>query len=544
MATAGKPSYDWHPGDDRELNIFPDVNDEAADGEEDDADVADENEEAEEEEAADVSETSDEDPVRLYLQEMGRHSLLKGKEEVQLAERIEKLRSKYYEKLFENFYVQNGMYHVLSDVMKGTERLDRILDIDLDDVPAKVRRKQLLEINLPTASRLLRANRLDKDALAQMDGDEKKRDRISELIAYRSGKIGVLLSEAGFKHQSIVAIHVHLKDRLKKTDNDRDGIVDMRGKSFGESMSYPDDAGLPQDIATQQETDEDSLALSRAENDLFLPEDAEEVRSFLESVDSSEKEFIAARSRMMNANLRLVVCIAKKYRNRGLSFLDLIQEGNSGLMRSVDKYKYKKGFKFSTYATWWVRQAISRAVADHSRTIRIPVHGTANVTAIRVAQTKLFQKLERDATAEEVTDYLNEGIRQKNQKLKVEDVERLMNINKNFASLNHAYNDSDKTLGEFIPDTNDVHAADVQAFDSVTLRRILEEKVFPTLKPPQREIIRLRFGLGEEIEEKTLEQVGKIRGLTRERIRQIQVKALAKIGRALEKLGLSKYLDE
>ncbi|MEM9353722.1 MAG: sigma-70 family RNA polymerase sigma factor, partial [Planctomycetota bacterium] len=242
-------------------------------------------------------------------------------------------------------------------------------------------------------------------------------------------------------------------------------------------------------------------------------------------------EYEEAKRQLSSGNLRLVVSIAKKYRNRGLSFLDLIQEGNTGLMRAVDKYEYRRGFKFSTYATWWIRQAITRAIADQARTIRIPVHMIDVLTKLRNTAKKLQQELGREPTYEEIS---------RASEIPLDETERVLEIGRHPVSLDRPVgNSEDSHFGDLLPDAGAESPA-IGAAQEMLRTRI--SKVLKTLSYREREIIKLRYGLGDGYSY-TLEEVGHIFKVTRERIRQIEAKAVRKLQQPSRSQELSGFLD-
>jgi RNA polymerase primary sigma factor len=242
-------------------------------------------------------------------------------------------------------------------------------------------------------------------------------------------------------------------------------------------------------------------------------------------------EYEQAKRDLSAGNLRLVVSIAKKYRNRGLSFLDIIQEGNTGLMRAVDKYEYKRGYKFSTYATWWIRQAITRAIADHARTIRIPVHMIETMSKLRNIQKQLLQKLGHEPTIEELAEAAG---------MSVPEVRRVMKISRHPISLDRPVGESeDSFFGDFIEDEKQEAPSSVAG--SEMLRKRIDE-VLKTLTYREREIIKLRYGIGDGYTY-TLEEVGRIFKVTRERVRQVEAKAIRKLQHPVRSRKLSQFLD-
>ena len=254
------------------------------------------------------------------------------------------------------------------------------------------------------------------------------------------------------------------------------------------------------------------------------------LRKRCENFRKQFNEYEAVKRQLSSGNLRLVVSIAKKYRNRGLSFLDLIQEGNTGLMRAVDKYEYRRGFKFSTYATWWIRQAITRAIADQARTIRIPVHMIDVLTKLRNVQKTLLQEFGREATLEEIAQ--GAGI-------ELDEVRRVMEIGRHPVSLDRPVGDSeDSSFGEFLEDSNT--ETPVKSASNGILRSKIES-LLKTLTFREREIIRLRYGLTDGYNY-TLEEVGRIFKVTRERVRQIEAKAVKKLQHPIRAQHLAGFM--
>jgi RNA polymerase primary sigma factor len=286
--------------------------------------------------------------------------------------------------------------------------------------------------------------------------------------------------------------------------------------------------------ARRRETDREELQTLRDELDglrSMVLEEPSELAARMKAIGTVFWEYEQAKRDLSGGNLRLVVSIAKKYRNRGLSFLDLIQEGNTGLMRAVDKYEYKRGFKFSTYATWWIRQAITRAIADHSRTIRVPVHVVDQTSKIRQMQKQLFQQSGAEPTVSEIAEKVG---------INPSEVSRILRVAKGPTSLDKPVGETeDSFFGDFVEDARSLPPADNANTDSLKHRI---EQVLKSLTYREREIIKLRYGIGDGYTY-TLEEVGKIFKVTRERVRQVEAKAIRKLQHPVRARKLQGFLE-
>jgi RNA polymerase primary sigma factor len=341
------------------------------------------------------------------------------------------------------------------------------------------------------------AKNVDDFKTYQETSSKKKKALIEDRMLKRRRKMATLCEELSLRTQ-------RLQPLMKRMNQIGERIADLQNQMKGRKTRR----------------NEADLELSKRELSELSEMSLETPDQFLARVQEIRHRFdgwTVAKQHLSGGNLRLVVSIAKKYRNRGLSFLDLIQEGNAGLMRGVEKYEYRRGYKFSTYATWWIRQAITRAVADHARTIRIPVHMFQSISTLKARAEQIRQETGRDPSMEELAEAVGLG---------VEDTERIMKTWKHPISLDTPVGESeDSSFGDFLEDGNEDTPAES------AMRKMLKDKIDHVLKSltyREREIIRLRYGLGDGYSY-TLEETGRIFKVTRERIRQIESKALKKL---------------
>jgi RNA polymerase primary sigma factor len=439
---------------------------------------------------------------------MGEISLLTREEEIRLAKKIETTRMIFRRKVLENDYSIKSSVEVLEQVNDGDLPFDRTMKISTAEDDAKGKIAARIPINLKTVKRLLELNRLDWDELEAPGRIAKARaDAIRQRLATRRRKMATLIEELSLRTSKVQPLLKKLRSIAGKMTELRDTIAKAD----------------PEDIMVMRE----ELAGMRS---LILCE-PEELVERVKDIGMVFYEYEQAKRDLSGGNLRLVVSIAKKYRNRGLSFLDIIQEGNTGLMRAVDKYEYKRGYKFSTYATWWIRQAITRAIADHARTIRIPVHMIETMSKLRNIAKNLLQDLGREPTIEEIAEAAQ---------MPVSEARRVMKISRHPISLDRPVGESeDSYFGDFIED----EAADnpSESATSDMLRGRIEQ-VLKTLTYREREIIKLRYGIGDGYTY-TLEEVGRIFKVTRERVRQVEAKAIRKLQHPVRARKLQGFVD-
>jgi len=452
------------------------------------------------------------DPIRMYLTQMGQIPLLTRKSEISLARKIEIARMAFRRKMLQCDYCARNSLDLLQQVHNGTMSFDRTIKVGTAPNFTKSIIKKRLSENIRTADKLLTINQtLFKKVLTDKNKNETK--TAMKRIRRNKRKIATLLEELSLR-----------TSRIQPVKNKLHGICAKMHQLEQAIAAGPD----------KQITADDIEAMKQELNGLIelVMETPKQLDKRLKVLDRVFGQYENTKRTLSSANLRLVVSIAKKYRNRGLSFLDLIQEGNTGLMRAVDKYEYRRGYKFSTYATWWIRQAITRAIADHARTIRIPVHMIETMSRLRTAGKVLHQKLGREATIEEIAEEA---------KMSIEETRRVLKISKHPISLDRPIGESeDSYFGDFIED-NEVDSPVASATQEMLKDRI--DVVLKTLSYREREIIKLRYGIGDGYTY-TLEEVGRIFKVTRERVRQVEAKAIRKLQHPVRARKLEGFIDQ
>ncbi|RIK65104.1 MAG: RNA polymerase sigma factor RpoD [Planctomycetota bacterium] len=454
------------------------------------------------------------DPVRMYLTQMGEIPLLTRSEEIALAKKIELTRTAFRRKVLESDCSLAAAVETLQLVHDGTLPFDRTMKISTGENQAKQTVLQRLPGNLVTVRKLMELNQEDWAKLHESKLSESSQKTIWRRIFQRRRKAVTLLEELALRTSRITPMMRKLFALSEKQSELEARLSDPRLMG---SISEEDREAMREELAGLQ--------------DLVL-ESPEMLRKRVTDIKRVFAEYEDAKRKLSGGNLRLVVSIAKKYRNRGLSFLDIIQEGNTGLMRAVDKYEYRRGYKFSTYATWWIRQAITRAIADHARTIRIPVHMIETMSKLRNISRELLQELGREPTMEEIA---------KKARMPISEVRRVLKISRHPISLDRPVGEGeDSYFGDFIED------ATAESPVSTATNEMLKERIEQVLKSltyREREIIKLRYGIGDGYTY-TLEEVGKIFKVTRERVRQVEAKAIRKLQHPVRARKLEGFLDK
>ena len=453
------------------------------------------------------------DPIRMYLTQMGEIPLLTREEEIALAKKIEITRKRFRRELMESDYAMKSTIDVLTMVHTSDLPFDRTIKVSVTEGLEKTQIQARMPHNLRTLENMRQAYVQEAETLI-LDTSipiDERRKREQKLKARRR-KMVILVEELSIRTQRLAPI-------MKRIEQISQRMTELE-RRLNRIRNLPSAA-----------TEKTNIQNELRDMMLITLETPQALRERVRRIKARFAEYELAMQDLSGGNLRLVVSIAKKYRNRGLSFLDLIQEGNSGLMRAVDKYEYRRGYKFSTYATWWIRQAITRAIADQARTIRIPVHMIETMSALRRVSKELLQELGREPTVEETAAAAD---------ISVEEARRVLKISKHPVSLDRPVGESeDSFFGDFIEDQS------TDSPVSSATQEMLKEKidyVLKTLTYREREIIKLRYGLGDGYTY-TLEEVGKIFKVTRERVRQIEAKAVRKLQHPVRSRQLKGFLE-
>lgn len=454
------------------------------------------------------------DPVRMYLMQMGRIPLLSRGEEIAAAREIERTRTLYRHSMLATDFALQGAITILERVRDGELRLDRTVEVSVTNTAEKKRTLRRLGPNVKTLRQLVARDRRDYYVAIDKQRPMCERRAAWAALVRRRNRAVRLVEEMNLRTNRLQPLFDQLAE------------ISKRMQVLKSQISEVEQGGECCDGRNADELREELRGLMR-----LTFESPATLRRRVQRTVERREQYDEAKRTLSAGNLRLVVSIAKKYRNRGIGFLDLIQEGNAGLMRAVDKFEHARGYKFSTYATWWIRQAITRAIADQSRTIRVPVHMIDTMSKVRHVSRELFQELGREPTPEETADRAG---------LPLEDTKCILKMSRQPLSLDQPVSDHDESyFGEFLEDHRDDDP--LRDANREALKGRIEEAM-AGLNYREREILRMRFGLADGYSY-TLEEVGKVFSVTRERVRQIESKAVRKLQQPYRARRLASFVE-
>lgn len=453
------------------------------------------------------------DPIRMYLSQMCQIPLLSREEEITLAKKIELSRKLFRRDLLRSFYALASTVETLQRVSDGELPFDRTIKVSLTERLTKEQISARMPQNLATLKHLMQKQRQEFAVLTSRSASSDAKQNARQNYLRGRHKMLELAEELSLRTRRVLPMMAQLDVLSERMDRLQNLLRQLREEGATATRIEP----------VRHELRE--LMMQTLETPSSLRNRCARLRKAL-------TEFERVKRELSSGNLRLVVSIAKKYRNRGMSFLDLIQEGNTGLMRAVDKYEYRRGFKFSTYATWWIRQAITRAIADQARTIRIPVHMIDVLSKLQQTAKRLQHELGRLPTNEETAHAAG---------IDLEESLHVMDIGRTPVSLDRPIGEGeDCSFGEFV---EDAHTENPLKLANNGLLREKIDELLKTLTFREREIVRLRYGLTDGYCY-TLEEVGRIFKVTRERVRQIEAKAVAKLQHPVRSSELSEYVAD